>query len=490
MKKFHCLSVSLFLLLGGCAVGPDFQRPAAPEAKNIIAAPLDHTISADTFGGATQVFVTGKSSRLWWRAYGCKPLDTLIERALRANPNIAAARASLDAARETALAQRGAYWPQMSASFSPSRQRNPPVLSSPLEVPENPYSLHTAQVSVSYRLDVFGGNRRQVEALEALAEVQQYELEAARQSVVSNIILAAIQEAALRRQLAAADAIVKSNEYLLSLMQQQQAAGEISRLDLATQEAALAQARVAVPELRKQLAQTRDQLIALTGALPDKDLDEKIDFSCLDLPRELPVVLPAALVEQRPDVRAAEAQLHAASAQIGVARANMFPQLTLDANMGNVATTLADLFKAGGAFWGIVGTASQTLFAGGALSHQTAAAKAQYAQAAALYQTTVIAAFQNVADTLHAIEHDAESLKAASDAEQATARALVMTRRQWEAGEVSHLAVLTAEQTWQQAVQALVTAQANRFADTAALFQALGGEWLQDTAGREQGSAN
>lgn len=475
------IAAPLLLLLAGCAAGPDFQRPAAPDAARLIAAPIERTVSADAFGGDAQRFVSGASSRQWWRAYGCRPLDDLVERALQANPDLAAARAALEAAQETALAQRGAWWPQVSAGFSPARQKNAPLLSHPLENPVNPYSLHTAQVSVGYTLDAFGGNRRQVEALEALAELRQYELAAARQSVVANLVLAAIQEAALRRQLASAEGIVESGEELLGLLRRQQAAGEISRLDLTGQEAAQAQARAALPALKKQLAQTRGQIIALIGtfdgALPDREPEQKIGFACLILPLELPVALPSALVEQRPDIRAAEAQLHAASAQIGVAQAARLPQLTLEAGIGSVAARLADLFKPGGAFWGLAGSAGQSLFSGGALAHQSAAAEAEYRQAAALYQATVIAAFQNVADALHAIEHDVEALRAASDAERAAARLLALTRRQWELGEVSHLAALLAQQGWQQAAQALAAAQAARFADTAALFQALGGQW-------------
>lgn len=480
MKTCHSvLSAGIFLLLAGCTVGPNFERPSPPDAKAVVADPIERTEGTDSFGGTAQIFVSQGLPREWWRTYGCAPLDRLVDQALKSNPGLDAARASLVAAQEVAQAQRGVYWPQVSASYSPTRQKNSAVLSSALASSENPYSLHTAQVSISYVLDAFGGNRRQVEALEALAEVQLYELEAARQSVVGNVVLSAIQEASLRRQLEAATGIVAINEELAVIARRQLAAGELSQLGVATQEVAAAQARAQVPVLRKQLAQTRHLLMALTGALPNKDLDEQVDFSCLNLPQDLPTALPSRLVEQRPDVRAAEAQLHAASAQIGVAKASLLPQITLDASLGNVSAVLADLFKSGSNFWGVVGTASQTLFSGGTLAHRTAAAEAQYRQATAVYRGTVVTAFQNVADTLHAIKYDAEGLKAANDAERAAARLLLLARRQREAGEISQIAVLVAEQAWQQAALALVLAQANRFTDTAALFQALGGGWWQ-----------
>jgi NodT family efflux transporter outer membrane factor (OMF) lipoprotein len=457
------------LMAAGCAAGPDFQRPAAPEVKGYRATPA--VVEGQHFAAGADV------PAQWWKLFRSEPLDILVERSLAANPNIDAARAALLAAQETAAAQGGAFWPQVSAGLTPSRQKISATLSSPLNSPANPFSLHTAQVIVGYSPDVFGGTRRQVESLEAQAEFQRFELEAARLSLAANVVAAAVQEAAIRGQIAAMEKIVACNTEMLGLARRQLASGAIAEAGVVAQEAALEQARAALPPLRKQLAQTRNLLTALAGGFPDKELEQSFDLDHLELPRELPLSLPSALVEQRPDVRAAEALVHAASAQVGVAFANMLPQFTINAGFGSVAASMGDLFKAGGGFWGLAGAVVQPIFEGGALRHRKSAAEAAYEQALAQYRATVIAAFQNVADTLHALEQDADALNAASAAERAASRSLAIARRQVELGDISHLALLGAEQSYQQAIVALVQARANRYADTAALFQALGGGW-------------
>jgi NodT family efflux transporter outer membrane factor (OMF) lipoprotein len=457
------------LLAAGCAVGPDFQRPAAPEVKGYLP-------TAPAAGD--QRFVDGgRISAQWWELFHSPSLNALVQRALSANPNIDAARAALRAAQENAAAQRGAFYPQAIASLQPSRQKIADSLSSPLSSPSNPYSLHTAQVTVGYTVDVFGGNRRQVESLEAQAELQRFELEAARLSLAANVVAAAIQEASLRGQIAVMEEIVRIGEETLGISRRQLALGAVADAGVAAQEAALAQAQAALPPLRKQLAQTRDLLTALSGGFPDKDLDATFELAQLDLPRELPLSLPSRLVEQRPDVRAAEAQAHAAAARVGVAFANMLPQFSINAGVGSIASRLGDLFKAGGGFWSLAGVLAQPVFDGGALNHRKAAAEAAYDQALAQYRAAVIAAFQNVADTLRALEYDAESLAATTTVEKAASRSLVIARRQAEIGDISHLALLNAEQTYQSALIGLVQARANRYADTVALFQALGGGW-------------
>ena len=366
----------------------------------------------------------------------------------------------------------------MQASFAPTRQQNAvgtlsPTLSSGAPV----YNLYTAQLAVGYDLDLFGGGRRQVESLVAQAEQQRFILEATYLTLTSNVVAAAIQEASLRAQIDATQRILAIDEEQLGIMRRENELGAIAVSDVTAQEAAVAQAAATLPGLRRQLAIQRDQLTALLGRLPAQEPDEIFDLSHLDLPVQVPLSLPSRLVEQRPDIRAAEAQMHAASAQVGVAIANLLPQVSLAASYGGTATRVGEMFSSGNLFWSVGASLTQTLFAGGALVHRKQAAVDALDQAGAQYRAAVIAAFQNVADSLHALVFDAEALKADVEAERATGQSLDYARKAHELGAVSYLALLNAEQAYQQAVIARVQAQANRYADTAALFQALGGGW-------------
>jgi len=474
------LGISAALLVAACTVGPDFKRPAAPAVNGYTPEPLSALPkSADIPGGEAQSFMQGLDiPEQWWTLFHSEPLNNLIGQALKANPNAQAAQAALRVAMENAYAQNGAFYPAIEASFSPSRQKNAvgtlaPTLSSGAPI----FNLFTAQVSVSYVLDVFGANRRQAETLEALAEFQRFQLEATYLTLTSNVVAAAVQEASLRAQIAATQEVINFETEQLDLLRREYELGAIAESNVLAQEAALAQTRTTLPPLQKQLAQQRDSLTALLGRFPSDEPSEKFELSMLQLPQDLPVSLPSRLVEQRPDVRSAEAQLHAASAQVGVAVANMLPQFTISANVGSVATEMGQLFTGGTNFWSLAGNLAQPIFEGGTLLHKKRAAEAAYDQAAAQYRSTVITAFQNVADTLHALQNDANSLKAASDAERAASESLKIARRQLQLGDISYLALLNAEQTYQQAVIILVQARANRYADTAALFQALGGGW-------------
>lgn len=399
---------------------------------------------------------------------------------------------------ENVYAQQGAWFPSVEASYLPTRQKIAGTLASPASSGASYYNLHTAQVSVSYTLDVFGGNRRQTESLQAQAEAQRFQLEASYLTLTSNVVMAAIQEAALRGQIAATKEIIASQTQLMKMIQRQYALGQIAQIDVAAQEAALANTEVALPSLEKQLALQRDLLSALAGRLPDgfesepksgpKDKSNNeytsglattiFTLDSLQLPAELPLTLPASLVEHRPDVRAAEEQLHAASAAIGVAVANRLPNISLGVNTyGSAASSISDLFKAGTGFWTLAGNITQPIFEGGTLKHRQGAAQAAYDQAAAQYRATVIIAFQNVADALIAIQSDAIALKAAQRAERASAKSLAIVQRQLALGDISSANVLSSEQAYQQSRLNLVQAQAARLTDTVALFQALGGGW-------------
>ena len=413
----------------------------------------------------------------WWDLFHSKPLDDLIERALKANSDLKAAQAALLVARENVLAQRGFYYPSVTGSFTATRARTAEDLSPALNANIQNYSLYTPEVSVSYVPDVFGLNRRTVESLDAQAQQARFALIATHITLSSNVAAGAIQEATLRGQIAATDELITINTDMLKILREQYHKGYASELDVSAQEAQLAQVVATLPPLLKQLAQQRDALAVLSGGFPQKDFAEKFELSSLQLPQELPVSLPSKLVEQRPDVRQAEENLHAASALIGVAIANRLPTIILSGNAGSSPDSISKMFSGGNGFWDLTAGVTQPIFDGGILKHRERAAQAAFTEATEQYRSTVLTAFQNVADTLHALYQDADTLKADAAARDAASVTLELSKRQYQSGYASYLAVLSAEQAYQQAVINMVQAQANRYADTAALFQALGGGW-------------
>ncbi len=471
--------IIVLLVFSSCTVGPNFQRPTPPDINGYTPQPLSHmTSTTSVSGGEEQRFVMDMDMpKQWWELFKSRPLNDLIEKSLKANPSIDAAKAALRQARENVAAQAGSYYPAVQAGYSASRTKDSGALSPALSSGQNPYNLHTAQVSVSFIPDVFGGNRRQVESLQAQADFQRFQLEAAHLTLTSNVVAAAIQESSLRAQISATMSIIKIETDMLNQLRKQFEVGYVAAPDVAAQEAALAQVQQTLPSLHKQLAQNRDQLIALAGRYPNEDLKEKFELEELSLPQDLPVSLPSKLVEQRPDIRAAEEQLHSASAQVGVTVAAMLPNIALSADLGSAATEIGKLFTSGTGLWSLAGNLTQPVFQGGTLLHRKRAAEAGFEEAKAQYRSTVISAFQNVADTLHALESDADAVKAAFAYEQAARRSLDLVRKQFEVGYVKYLSLLSAEQAYQQAVINLVQARANRLADTAALFMALGGGW-------------
>jgi NodT family efflux transporter outer membrane factor (OMF) lipoprotein len=460
------------LLLCGCAVGPNFHRPAAPTVGGYTPEPLAATVGPD------QTFVQGQDvPGQWWTLFGSPALNDLVGRALKANPDLAAAKAALAAARDNYLAQRGALLPSAGADYNVTRQQASGTPASPLQSNNNLFTLHTAQVTISYVPDIFGGIRRQTENAKAEAESQRFETEATYLTLTTNVVVGAIQAASLAEQVVATKRVISDETEVLAVFRRQKALGQASGLDVAAQEAALAQVEAMLPPLEKQLAQQRDQLAYLTGRTPGEVSETPIDFSTLTLPAALPVSLPSRLVEQRPDVRAAEANLHAASALVGVAIANRLPGFTLTAAAGGSSTTLSSLFSQGNGFWGLTANAAQPIFQGGTLFYRQRAAEAGLTQAKAQYRGTVLSAFQNVADTLQALQADSTALTAAKRAETSAETALIITRKQLAVGQVYGPAVLIAEQTYEQAVVARLQAQGARYVDTVALFQALGGGW-------------
>ncbi len=471
------------LMAAGCAVGPDFKRPPAPVAGDYTGERLATTVSStNTAGGETQHFaVGGDIIGDWWTLFHSRPLNDLIEQSLTNNPDLKAAQAALSVARENVLAQRGVYYPAVTGSFSASRSRQSEILAPTPNYPVVPqefqYNLFTPQVTVSYSPDVFGLNRRTMESVKAQEQGARYQMIAAYTALTANVVVTAIQAAAVQEQIDATRQLVDLNSNMVEILRYQYTKGYAGRLDVVAQESLLAQVEATLPPLLKQSAQLRDLLAVLAGRFPNQAPMETFELSSLQLPVEIPVSLPSQLVAQRPDVLQAEANLHAASAQVGVAIANRLPNIALTADAGSTALSLDRVFSSGTGFWGLGAAATAPLFQGGKLLHQERAARAAYTQAAEQYRSTVLAAFQNVADTLAALAQDAEGLKAAATAAEDAQETLDLSQRQWQDGYISYLAWLSAEQAYQQARINLVQAQSSRYADTAALFQALGGGW-------------
>ena len=467
-----------FSLSAACAVGPDFKPPPAPPVSGYTPeAHLAPTTTANVAGGSAQNFLIGRDIPAeWWKVFHSKEIDALIAEALRANPSLQAAQAALWQAKENLYASAGKLLPSVDANAGFQRQQFSPA---EFGLPGGPsiFNLYQATVNVSYAPDVFGGQRRQIEANAAQAEYQRFELEATYLTLTANVVTAAIQEASLRGQIQATQDIIKAETEQLGVVRNQFEAGATTRADVLTQESEVATTEATLPPLQKQLEQQHHLLLALIGRFPSQQHGPHLQLASLRLPTDLPVSLPTQLVEQRPDVRAAEAQLHQASAQIGVATANRLPQFNLTAEYGSLALTPAALFTPAAAIWTLGATGTQPIFHGFTLLHQERAAKAAYDMAEAQYRNTVLGAFQNVADALRALQLDAATLKAQQRAVRAASDTFDLSRGQYRLGAITYVTLLNAERSYQQARLALVQAQAARYADTAALFQALGGGW-------------
>ncbi|MBS0461126.1 MAG: efflux transporter outer membrane subunit [Proteobacteria bacterium] len=481
--------LALAFMLGGCTVGPDFQRPAPPPVERYDREQITATQATPGLAdGQAQHFDVGRDIPAdWWRLFRSPQLNDLVAQALRNNPDLQAAQAALRQAHEATLAQRGSAFPAVSVGVNAQRQQDPSGSLAP--TPSNNaslYSLITPQVSVSYAPDLFGLNRRTAESLAAQEQASRYQMLAARVSLSTNVVQAAVQGAALRAQIEASRQVIDIDARMVEILRYQLRKGYADRMALAAQEAQLAQGQAALPPLLTQQAQQRHALAALLGVASSQAPVVDFDLDTLKLPTDLPLSLPSTLVRQRPDVLQAQAQLHAANAQVGVAIADRFPSFQIGANVGSSALKTSQLFTAGTGFWNLTGALTAPIFEGGALLHAERGAQAAYDQAAAQYRGTVVSAFQNVADTLSALEHDAQALHAAADADTAARVTLDLTQARYRAGYADYLTLLGAQQSSQQARIALAQARAARLTDTAALFQALGGGWWQDenTAGR------
>jgi NodT family efflux transporter outer membrane factor (OMF) lipoprotein len=468
-------------LLSACTVGPDFRSPPPPAITSLTPMPLSNSAAQ----GPRQVYVPGLDiPRRWWELFHCKALNSLVTRGIERSPDLEAARATLRAADANTQAARGAYFPQVTANAGPSWQR--PSATQP-QLPglgTSPYTISTAQLSISFVPDVFGLNSRHVESLAAQAEAQYFEVEAAHLTLTSKLALAAIEEASIREESKFGELNITVAADVLALLRRQMNVNEATRIDVASQEVTLSQFEQTLQSLRKRLAGNRDLMAALTGGFAGEGIPEKFEFDCLRLPTELPLSLPASIVRQRPDVRAAEANMHAATAEVGVAIANRFPQFNLTANAG--ASAIAQVAGAANPFlfWTIAGSAAQTLCDGMSLQQRQRAAEAGLDRSAALYRSTVFAAFQNVADVLQTIDADRKLFAAADSGAKAARDNLQLTRRLLAQRLASVLQVLSAQEMHARARSAHAQAKAALRADAVLLFQALGGGWSRSSDDR------
>ncbi|MFT9446497.1 efflux transporter outer membrane subunit [Gluconobacter japonicus] len=480
MKRLLKGSTALLglVVLVGCAVGPDFHKPDLPKGMNYQSAPRTATAGhGGTGAGVSQIFQTGVDiPGKWWEIFQNPSLNALVEQALANNQSLKAMQTGLKSAWEQRRIEGAGLYPTLSASFNPTRNKTSRVYS---PVPNNNtwlYNVHTAQLTVGYVPDLWGGTRRAIEAAGAQAEIQKFQLEATALTMISDLVNATIEEASIRAQIAATQDLIASQKSTLALITKRQKLGDASQQDMVSQLASVAQLEATLPGLNLQLAQTRDQMAVLVGVAPNSPLPE-FRLEQFTLPQTLPVSLPSDLLNQRPDVRAAQAQIQSASAQVGVAIANRLPNVQLSALPGQAVGTMSDFFKPGYGNWTIAATVMQPIFQGGSLLHAERQARDNLMQANETYKATVLTAIQDVADSLHALDFDADALQANQNAYDATTQSLKIAHAQLRLGDVSELMVLQAQQANAQARLALVQAQGARYSDSVALFQSLGGGW-------------
>ncbi len=470
-------------IVAGCTAGPDYQKPDKPKEQGYTPESLAPQTTAvpGAEGGAAQSFVQGRDiPGDWWTLFRSQELSALVNEALRANPDLDAAQAALRQANETLYAQQAGLFPTLGANGSGSQARANGASAGAVSQPFT-YGVTSASLNIAYSPDIFGGVRRQVESQAAQVEVQRFALEATYLTLSSNVVVAAVNLASLRGQIAATEQIIRLQSDAINLVQTQFNLGAASQVDVLSQQANLRASQALLPPLQKQLAIQRNQLMTLLGRPPTENAGDGIELSSLHLPEELPLSLPSQLVEQRPDVRSAEAQLRVASANIGVATAAQLPQFNITGALGYSAAGLATLLVPGSQIWSVGLSIAQTLFDAGKLDHSKKAAVAAYDRAAAQYRSTVLTAFQDVANALRSLQADADALRATVAAEETAAQSFNLVQQQYQLGAVNYLNLLSAQQTLRNAAIARVRAQASRYSDTAALFQALGGGWWNRT---------
>lgn len=464
------------LLLAGCALGPNFSRPAAPAVKGYTASGVPKLLAPGAKETTQRLILGEKISGDWWQMFHSRPLDTVVRRAIADNHSLAAAKATLAQSREVVNAALGVLYPRIDLGASAARQNvsgahqgngsGGPV-----------FDLYSVGPMVSYPLDLFGGARRYLEQQEALSLYQNYQLAAAYLTLTSNVVTQAINLAAARAEIGAAEEIIASDQRNLDLVRLEVEAGKVAETDLLTAVSQLASDRTLLPPLRQQESVARHALSTLVGETPAGWSPPNFDLGTFALPEALPVSLPSSLVRQRPDILAAEAELHAASAAIGVATAELYPQISLSASLSQNALSVGRLFSGASTLWSVAADLTAPIFHGGTLEAQWRAAIDAYHAALATYQQTVLQAFQQVADVLQALAHDAELIQAQSRALDAAKASLALNRESYAAGRTSIINLLDAERLYQQALLGYLKAESQRYADTVQLFAAMGGGW-------------
>ena len=480
-------AAAVIALLTGCAIGPDFKRPDVAPGAGFTQAPLPASTAA-VDGQPAQNFRANEGiSAQWWTLFQSPQLNALIDHALANNPTLQSAEAALRQAQALLAAQRSILFPALDGQVNGTRQQSFANFGSGQAITIPPFTITSASLQLSYAIDLWGTSRRALETTRAQAEQAEFQLEAAHLTLTSNIVIAAVNQAALRAQYEATRTILDAQEQQLGVLRRQLELGGIAEADVLTQQTGVAQTRAQLPPIERALAQTGNQLLALAGRFPNDLLISQFDLNELRLPENLPVSLPSQLVVQRPDIRAAEAYLHAANAQVGVATGLMLPQISINANYGRSAMSFDALVSGGGStVWGMAAGLTQPIFRGGELLNRRKAAVAAFDAAAAQYRGTVLTAFQNVSDVLAALQIDANAVQAQLDAERAAAENLSIAQNRFQSGATNFLTLLDAQRTYQQTRIALVQAQSARYTDTAALFIALGGGWWNRDAQQAQ----
>jgi NodT family efflux transporter outer membrane factor (OMF) lipoprotein len=465
------------LLAAGCAAGPDFVRPDLPAVDHYTqGTDPEATVAAD---GQVQRFEQGAGIEAgWWRLFGSPVIDSAVLEAIAGNQTLEAAQARLRQSEENLQAGHGIFYPQLDAGFAAARQKFSParIGSSSLS---SIFNLYTLSATVVYSLDLFGEKQRTVEGLQARTDFEREAVRATYLSLTGNIVNTLIARAGYAAQIRATEEIISLLADQVRLAGVQVQAGTAPYSKLLGFRAQLAAAQATLPSLRQKVNQADHLLAILTGRAPAEWTAPQIELSDIALPGTIPVALPSALVRQRPDILAAEAQLHSASAAIGVATAAMFPIFTLSSQYGLSSASANDLFSHKSSFWNLGGDVSLPLFHGGALQHGRSAAVERYRQALSEYRQTVLNSLAQVADTLRALEHDAELLVAQSEALDASGQAVRLVQTNYEAGAVDYGAVLIINSQYQQASLNHIQARAQRLQDTVALFVALGGSRLE-----------
>jgi NodT family efflux transporter outer membrane factor (OMF) lipoprotein len=480
-SKRASMAVSVFVLsfMAGCTVGPRYHSPAPPAVASYTPEPQPQvTVSTAGLGGSSQRFDTSADiPAQWWTLFRCPELDSLVREALDNSPTLSQATARLKQAQEELRARTGATkYPSVTGNAAvQGEQVNLAVYGIPFPSP-SAFSLLNGSVGVSYVLDLFGGNRRLIEGLRAEAAYQGWQLQAARLMLAGNVVSASIRHAQLHSEIEITRALLQLQERELEITDRRYSAGGVSDYDVRSQRTMVAQSRAALPPLEEQLAMVDDQLAVLVGKTPAEARLASITLDRLQLPQELPLTLPSSLVQQRPDIRAAESLLHQASANVGVATANLYPQIILTGSGGAVGSA----FNNGGDVWNIVASLAQPIYNGGALKAEERKAQAAYEEAGSVYRQTVLQAFQQVADSLYAIQLDAQTLQSRTEAATQAQGAYQIASKRYNAGGISEVSLLDAQrQQLQTALDRTVTA-ASRYSDSATLLQALGGGWWNE----------